>query len=115
MPTKDFSTAGDAEQITFRVDGEGFALKPALSAGELFRLSRLQAKMTAASTDTESDAGTVVMVELSNIFEPDSFTRFNERYEGKRDPINLKRFSEIVEWLIGEAAGKGSTPQQSTS
>jgi hypothetical protein len=111
MPTKDFSTAGDAEQITFRVDGEGFALKPALSAGELFKLSRLQAKMSAASNDPESDSGTVVMGELEKIFEPDSYARFNDRYEGKRDPIGLKRFSEILEWLIGEAAGKESTPQ----
>lgn len=114
MSMKSFSTAGDSVQITFDVDNEGFALKPALSAGQLFKLSRLQAKMAAAADDPESDAGTVVMAELEKIFEPDSFSRFSERYEGKRNPIGFQRFNEIVEWLIGEAAGKGSTQPQAS-
>ena len=111
MPAKDFSTAGDAEQITFRVDGEGFALKPALAAGEMFELSQLQAKMKAVGESPDSNAGKVVMAELEKIFEPDSFDRFSARYRGDRDPIGFKRFNVIVEWLIGEAAGKESTLQ----
>lgn len=111
MSMKSFSTEPDQVQINFDVDGEMFFLKPGIAAGQMFEISALQGRMKAASDDPDNHAGKVLMGELKKIFDDESFYRFEKRYNGEYKPIGLRRFNEIVEWLLGEALGKGNTPQ----
>lgn len=114
MSMKSFTTR--QTQVDFDVDGEAFFLRPGIAAGQMFEVSSLQGKMQAAAGDPESNAGKVLMAELSLIFEPDSFERFEKRFWGKdKDgepvamPVDLQTFNDIVEWIFGEALGKGAT------
>ncbi len=72
--------------------------------------------MQLASNDADSNAGIVLMDELKEIFEEDSFARFAVRFWGKdaegnpvKMPVDLTTFNEIIEWIFGEALGKGPT------
>ena len=49
---------------------------------------------------------------LSEIFEPESLTRFKRRFDGEYDAIDIGTFYEILTWVIGEALGKGITSPQ---
>jgi hypothetical protein len=114
MSMKSFTTR--QAQVDFDVDGEMFFLRPGIAAGQMFEVSSLQGKMQASADDPDSNAGKVLMEELATIFEPDSFERFEKRFWGKdRDgnpvamPVDLQTFNEIIEWVFGEALGKGLT------
>lgn len=107
MSMKSFRTS--ATQVNFDVDDEMFFLKAGIAAGQMFNVSSLKGKMEASANDPESNAGIVLMQELSEIFEPESFVRFEQRFWGKYQPIDLATFNDILEWMFGEALGKGST------
>jgi hypothetical protein len=51
------------------------------------------------------------MQELGEIFEEESFNRFERRFWGEYGPIDIQTFNEIIEWIFGEALGKEPTPQ----
>lgn len=114
MSQKSFTTR--QKQVDFDIDGEMFFLRPGIAAGQMFEASALKGKMDAASGDPDSNAGKVLMSELANIFEADSFQRFESRFWGKDAegnpvpmPVDLVTFNEIIEWVFGEALGKGTT------
>lgn len=117
MSSKSFTTR--QAQVDFDVDGEMFFLRPGIAAGQLFKASELQAKMQAAMGDLNTNAGKVLMAELEEIFEPESFSRFSVRFWGKdpatgelaKMPIDAGTFNEIITWIFGEGLGKGTTPQ----
>jgi hypothetical protein len=115
MSQKSFTTRKN--RIDFDIDGEMFYLLPGIAAGDMFEISNLQAKMQAAAGDLNSHMGHVLMKELSKIFEPESFTRFEVRFWGKDaegnrhpQPVDLDTFNKLVEWVLGEALGKEITP-----
>lgn len=119
MSQKSFTTR--QVKVDFDIDGEMFFLKPGIAAGQMFEASSLQGKLKAAADDSASNAGVVLMKELSEIFEEDSFQRFEKRFWGKDAegkpvplPVDLATFNEIVEWIFGEALGKGSIQKLST-
>lgn len=117
MSSKSFTTKQN--QVDFDVDGEMFFLRPGIAAGQLFKASELQAKMQAAMGDLNTNAGKVLMDELEEIFEPDSFGRFSKRFWGRdpetdelaKLPIDIETFNDIITWIFGEGLGKGITPQ----
>lgn len=115
MSQKSFTTR--QTKIDFDVDGEMFFLLPGIAAGQMFSASALQGKVQAAAGDPESNAGTVLMKELSEIFEPESFERFSVRFWGKdaegnpaKMPVDMTTFNEIIEWIFGAALGKENSP-----
>jgi len=106
---KSFTTVKEA--IEFDIDEELFRLLPGIAAGQMFEISKIQGRIAAATTDPDTSAGDVLMKELSKVFEPESFQRFEQRYKGEYNPIPLSTFSEVLEWIFGEALGKGLTPK----
>lgn len=109
MSMKSFTTR--TTQVNFDIDGEMFFLKAGIAAGQMFNVSSLKGKLDASANDPTSNAGTVLMKELSDIFEEESFGRFEKRFWGEYGPIDLETFNELIEWMFGEALGKGHTPQ----
>lgn len=109
MSMKSFKTR--QVQVNFDIDDEMFFLKPGIAAGQMFNVSSLQGKMNAAAGDPDNNAGKVLIKELSEIFEEESFYRFEKRFWGEYGPIDLETFNEIIEWVFGEALGKGITPK----
>lgn len=109
MSMKSFRT--NTTQVNFDIDDEMFFLKAGIAAGQMFNVSALKGKMDAAAGDPESNAGQVLMEELKGIFEEESFYRFEKRFWGEYGPLDIKTFNEIIEWIFGEALGKGITPQ----
>lgn len=107
MSMKSFKTR--QVQVNFDIDDEMFFLKPGIAAGQMFNVSSLKGKMDEAAGDPENNAGKVLMKELSEIFEEESFFRFEKRFWGEYGPIDLETFNEIIEWMFGEALGKGTT------
>lgn len=107
MSMKSFTTR--TTQVNFDIDGEMFFLKAGISAGQMFSVSALHGKMQAASGDPENHAGKVLMKELKDIFEEESFGRFEKRFWGEYSPLDLPTFNEVLEWMFGEALGKGLT------
>jgi hypothetical protein len=107
MSMKSFTTR--TTQVNFDIDGEMFFLKAGIAAGQMFSISTLHGKMQAASGDPENNAGKVLMSELGTIFEEESFSRFEKRFWGEYGPIDLETFNELIEWMFGEALGKGPT------
>lgn len=110
MTMKSFSTR--TTQVNFDIDGEAFFLKPGIAAGQMFNVSALKGKLDAATRDPDNNAGKVLMAELKNIFEEESFYRFERRFWGDYKPLDLATFNEVIEWLFGEALGKGTTQPQ---
>jgi hypothetical protein len=109
MSMKSFKTR--TTQVNFDIDDEMFFLKAGIAAGQMFNVSALQGKMQAAAGEPDNDAGKVLMEELRGIFEEESFYRFEKRFWGEYGPIDLVTFNEIIEWMFGEALGKGITPK----
>jgi len=107
MSMKSFKTR--TTQVNFDIDDEMFYLKAGIAAGQMFNVSTLHGKMQAAAGDPDNNAGKVLMKELSEIFEEESFYRFEKRFWGEYGPIDLETFNEIIEWMFGEALGKGTT------
>lgn len=107
MSMKSFKTR--QTQVNFDIDDEMFFLKAGIAAGQMFEVSSLTGKMNAAAGDPDNNAGKVLMKELSEIFEEESFYRFEKRFWGEYGPIDLQTFNEIIEWIFGEALGKGTT------
>jgi hypothetical protein len=113
---KSFTT--NQEQVNFDIDGEMFYLRPAIAAGKMFSASSLKGKIEQSVDDPDTNAGKVLLAELAEIFEPESFQRFEARFWGHdqygnpvNNPINPATFNAVIEWLFGEALGKGTTPQ----
>lgn len=116
MSTKSFTTR--STQVDFDIDGEVFWLRNGIAAGQMFDISSLQGKMVAEAGNPDGNTGKMLMKELEEIFDPESFQRFEPRFwgkdaEGRRvsNPIDLGTFNEIFGWLFGEALGKGISPQ----
>lgn len=117
MSSKSFTTA--REVIDFDVDGEMFFLRADIAAGEMFELSALQAKLTAATGDLDTNAGIILMEEFKKILDDDSHQRFAARFFGKdpvtgdrvKMPITPQTFEKILEWIFGAALGKESSQQ----
>jgi len=109
MSMKSFKTR--QTQVNFDIDDEMFFLKPGIAAGQMFNVSSLQGKMQDAAADKDNNAGKVLMKELSEIFEEESFYRFEKRFWGEYGPIDLETFNDIIAWMFGEALGKGTTPE----
>jgi len=109
MSMKSFKTR--QVQVNFDIDDEMFFLKPGIAAGQMFNVSSLQGKMQEAAGDKDNNAGKVLMKELSEIFEEESFYRFEKRFWGEYGPIDLETFNDIIAWMFGEALGKGITPE----
>lgn len=114
MSQKSFTTRQTA--IDFDIDGEMFFLKPGIAAGQMFSASALTGKIQAAAGDPDNHAGIVLMKELEEIFEADSYARFAPRFWGKDAagnpvamPVDLATFNLVIEWIFGEALGKGTT------
>lgn len=107
MSMRSFTTR--TTQVNFDIDGEMFFLKAGIAAGQMFNVSALKGKMDAASSDPQSNAGNIFMAELSELFEPESFVRFEKRFWGEYGPIDLVTFNEIIAWMFGEALGKEAT------
>jgi hypothetical protein len=66
-----------------------------------------------ADENGDFDAAKPIFNLLAEVFEPESLTRFNRRFDGEYDAIDIATFSEILTWVIGEALGKGITLPQS--
>jgi hypothetical protein len=109
MTRKSFTTRKD--RIDFDIDEEVFYLKPNVAAGQMFEVSSLQGKLMDDAGKVNSNAGTALMKELSVIFEPESFARFEKRFWGEYGPIDIGTFNEILVWIYGEAMGKDLTPK----
>lgn len=115
MSSKSFTTR--QKQVDFDIDGEMFFLRPGIAAGQLFEASSLQAKLQASLGDLDNNAGKVLMTELEDIFEPESFARFSARFWGRNPetgelvkmPIDLETFNDIITWIFGEGLGKGTS------
>lgn len=107
MSMKSFKTR--QTQVNFDIDDEMFFLKAGIAAGQMFNVSTLKGKMDASANDPKSNAGNVLMTELKDIFEEESFYRFEKRFWGEYGPLDLATFNEIIEWMFGEALGKGNT------
>jgi hypothetical protein len=107
MSQKSFTTRKN--RIDFDIDEEMFYLKAGIAAGQMFEVSNLQAKMQDAAGNLDTHAGQVLMKELSQIFEPESFARFEKRFWGEYGPIDIQTFNDVIIWIFGEAMGKEIT------
>jgi hypothetical protein len=116
MSMKSFTT--NQTRIDFDIDGEVFFLRAGIAAGQMVSVSALAGEIQAAANNPDTNVGKILLEKLGEIFEEDSFKRFENRFWGKDSegkpvpvPIDMQTFNAVIEWIFGEALGKGTTQQ----
>jgi hypothetical protein len=107
-PIRDFTRA--RKRLLFRIDEDVFEAAPALPGAVLAqfatRFSGIDEKTTAEQQlSIFTDA-------LSLVLLPDSYARFQKRFEDLEQPIELDQASDVVTWLMEEY---GERPTQLSS
>lgn len=121
---KQFATR--RRELSFSIDEDEFHLKAIIPAGTMFRLTKLQSKMDAASESGEG-IDMIVLDIMKDLLKRNSFEQFRFRFYGNEDdedtdgneygevdPIDLETFTDVIEWIIGESLGKEPTPKPSS-
>lgn len=119
MSQKSFTTRKTL--IDFDIEGEVFYVRP-VAAGQVLTAAGISGRLAEEAGKPKGNPAELLLNELAAVLEPESFARFAPRFWGKNADgthvegvvIDSATLQEILEWIYGEALGKGRTPQPSS-
>lgn len=95
--------------ITFEIDDDQFTTRAGIPMYAMMELSGIGDKIATAATAGEKLEH--LMLSFKYILDKPSYELMEKRLYDMNNPIDSETFTEVMEWLVGEALGKGSTPK----
>lgn len=104
--------------ITFTVDEDEFATKPAIAAGVVFGLQTSMKDFKSENEKKRDAAYENLKQTYKRILNAESWALFEPRIDGDCEddvvPIDVTQLMEITRWIIGEGLGKGRSQPASS-
>lgn len=108
MPSRDFTKKRD--DVFFTVDDDRFDCWPGLIADDLKALGEVMGEGISVDNAVEK-----LYAVFNIVMQRESFNRFDERMHDRMRPIDLRQFTDIIEWLVEVYTGRPTQPSSTSS